>query len=168
MVVPTFNNCENDRHLRNMASILMQNYSNFHIVVMDDVSTDGTGDKLQQYLQRNSVAEEKCLVVKNKEKLYAMGSLRKAAKEHCKSDDIFMVVDGDDELLGRQVLKVFNAAFQREGAWFVYSNFVGSNGEIGYSRPLPADVKERNGYRGFPFVTSHLRAFFTQLFLGVA
>jgi glycosyltransferase involved in cell wall biosynthesis len=119
----------------------MQNYSNFHTVVLDDQSTDGTGDKLRDYLQRNQVSSEKYLIVKNKEKLYAMGSLRKAAREYCRSDDIFMVVDGDDELLGRQTLKVFNAAFQREGAWFVYSNFLGSNGEIGYSRPLPADIR---------------------------
>lgn len=41
-----------------------------------------------------------------------MYNLRTAAMEHCQSDEIFLVVDGDDELLGTQVFKVFNAVFQ--------------------------------------------------------
>jgi len=41
-----------------------------------------------------------------------MPNLRWAATSFCKPDDIFMIVDGDDELLGRQVLKLFNAVFQ--------------------------------------------------------
>jgi len=53
-----------------------------------------------------------------------MPNLRKAAMEYCLPQDIFLVVDGDDQLLGRQVLKVFNANFQKNDAWFVYSNYV--------------------------------------------
>ena len=52
-----------------------------------------------------------------------------------------MIVDGDDELIGRQVLKVFNAAFQKEKAWFVYSNFIISKSlTAGYSKPVPSKV----------------------------
>lgn len=50
IVVPTFNNKAEQRYLRNIRSIVMQNYSNYHIVVMDDGSTDGTGDLILQYL----------------------------------------------------------------------------------------------------------------------
>jgi hypothetical protein len=35
-----------------------------------------------------------------------------------------VVVDGDDELLGRQVFKLFNAQFQSKGYWLAYSNFI--------------------------------------------
>jgi hypothetical protein len=42
----------------------------------------------------------------------AMPNLRTAAKEHCRPEEIFLIVDGDDELVGRQVLKLFNAVFQ--------------------------------------------------------
>lgn len=34
-----------------------------------------------------------------------------------------LTVDSDDELLGRNVLKVFNWAYQREKVGVVYSNF---------------------------------------------
>ncbi len=44
--------------------------------------------------------------------MYSLRSIREAAKHFCKPQEIFMVVDGDDELLGRQVLKLFNAVFQ--------------------------------------------------------
>lgn len=45
-----------------------------------------------------------------------------------------MIVDGDDELVGRQVLKLFNAVFQKEDAWFVYSNFIYTYfNQIGFS-----------------------------------
>lgn len=43
----------------------------------------------------------------------AMHNLRMAANHFCKAEEIFMVIDGDDELIGRQVLKLFNAHFQK-------------------------------------------------------
>jgi hypothetical protein len=78
-----------------------------------------------------------------------------------------MIVDGDDELLGRQVLKVFNAVFQEKKLWFVYSNFLTVTGAIGFSRPFPTNTIKGNSYRSYPFVTSHLRAFYTKLFLNI-
>ena len=96
-----------------------------------------------------------------------MSNLRMAANEYCKPEDIYIIADGDDELLGRQVLKLFNSVFQKEGVWFLYSNFMTSNGGVGYSRPFPASTIDNNKYRAYPFVTSHLRAFYTQLFRNI-
>jgi hypothetical protein len=96
-----------------------------------------------------------------------MPNLRTAAQQYCRPSDIYLIVDGDDELLGRQVLKLFNAVFQSTKAWFVYSNFLNIQGMVGYSRPYPAHIRTGNKYRQYPFVTSHLRAFYTQLFLNV-
>lgn len=79
-----------------------------------------------------------------------------------------MVVDGDDELIGRQVLKLFNSVFHSSKAWFVYSNFLSaSKSALGYSRPFSEAVMKRNGYRSYPFVASHLRAYYTQLLRNV-
>ncbi len=78
-----------------------------------------------------------------------------------------MVVDGDDELIGRQVLKLFNSAFQKNGSWFVYSNFLTTNNYVGFSRMIPPSVFTDNCFRKYPFVTSHLRAFYTQLFRNI-
>jgi hypothetical protein len=51
-----------------------------------------------------------------------------------------VVVDGDDELIGRQVLKLFNAVYQESGAWVVYSNFITEEGRLGYSKPYPKRI----------------------------
>ena len=70
-------------------------------------------------------------------------------------------------MLGKQVFKLLNAIFQKEGSWFVYTNFLNIRGSIGYSRPFPAATIKNNKYRAYPFVTSHLRAFYTQLFRNI-
>ena len=65
------------------------------------------------------------------------------------------------------MLKLFNAVFQDTGAWFVYSNFIINGTNIGFSRPFPKSAIEGNNYRNYPFVTSHLRAFYTKLFTNI-
>jgi hypothetical protein len=77
-----------------------------------------------------------------------------------------MIVDGDDELVGRQVFKLFSAVFQKNDLWFMYTNFL-NLGSVGYSRAFPQNVIDENKYRTYPFVTSHLRGFYTQLFLNI-
>ena len=42
---------------------------------------------------------------------------------HCGKDAVALHVDGDDELIGRNVLKVFNWAYQTKKSGVVYSNF---------------------------------------------
>jgi glycosyltransferase involved in cell wall biosynthesis len=146
----------------------MQEYTNYHIVFIDDASTDGTGEQVQAFLDSQSkIPRDKFIMIKNTEQKRAMPNLRRAARELCKPEDIFIIVDGDDELVGRQVLKLFNAVFQMKKAWFVYSNFLTIRGSVGYSRPFPQSTITNNKYRSYPFVTSHLRAFYTQLFVNI-
>lgn len=140
--MPTYNNAAENRHLRNIRSIVQQRYENYHIVIIDDASTDGTGEGILEFLKDQSqLKEDRFTFIKNKDRVMAMSNLRRAASEMCKKDDIFMIVDGDDELIGTQVLKVFNSVFQEEKAWFVYSNSVQTNTrKLGYSRPIPVQV----------------------------
>ncbi len=49
----------------------------------------------------------------------------------------------------------------------MYTNFLTLSGRVGYSRAFPQRIIKGNLYRKYPFVTSHLRAFYTQLFLNV-
>ena len=69
--------------------------------------------------------------------------------------------------MGRQVLKLFNSVFQEKGVWYMYTNFLGSIGKVGYSRPYHPDIIEKNQYRDYSFAVSHLRAYYNKLLLNI-
>ena len=76
-----------------------------------------------------------------------------------------MAIDGDDELIGRQVFKFFNSIFQKYDIWLMYSNFlVTPHNVAGFSRPYPDQIINVNKFRKTTFRISHLRTFYTKLF----
>ena len=62
-----------------------------------------------------------------------------------------MVVDADDELIGKNVLKEFNAAYQQKKAGVVYSNFFyykdNSFLRVGFTTSYMQKEKDKNLYR---------------------
>ncbi len=50
-MVPSYNNAASKRYQMNIQSILQQNYTNYHVVFIDDKSDDRTGELLKEYLQ---------------------------------------------------------------------------------------------------------------------
>lgn len=67
----------------------------------------------------------------------ALTNILDAAHNFCKPEEIFIVVDGDDYLLGYLVFKLFNYGFSDPDKWVVYSNFLTITGKVGYSRNYP-------------------------------
>lgn len=73
-----------------------------------------------------------------------------------------VTIDGDDQLIGRNVLQVFNWAYQTLKAGVVYSNFVryGSEGvEPGFTKTYKEQEKKDNKYRDVKMKFSHLKSF---------
>ena len=123
----------------------MQDYTNYHFTIIDDGSVDGTATLIKSFLEsQEKVNRSQYEIVTHTERTFSLSSIRNASKNYCKEEDIIIVVDGDDELLGRQVLKLFNAVFQEKGVWYMYTNFLGSIGKVGYSRPYHPDIIEKN------------------------
>ena len=80
-----------------MQSILMQEYSNYHVVFIDDASTDDTGLQIEAFLNNQTIIpRDRYVIVKNTEQRRAMPNLRMAAFDYCKAEEIFLIVDGDD------------------------------------------------------------------------
>lgn len=64
--VPSYNNAQNTRlYLRALDSVFQQDYKNYHVVFVDDFSTDKTGDYAESYMQVNKIPKDKYVVIKN-------------------------------------------------------------------------------------------------------
>lgn len=52
-----------------------------------------------------------------------MENVYNSVVHHCDGFEIVMVLEGNDELLGWNTFKIFNAIYHRKAVGFVYSNF---------------------------------------------
>ena len=73
-----------------------------------------------------------------------------------------IILDGDDELIGRNTLKLFNWGFQTLKAGVLYSNFYyylqGQYVRAGFTSAYDDSQRSSNLYRNVPSRISHLRA----------
>lgn len=102
----------------------MQEYQNYHVVYIDDASPDRTGEYVKKYIEEKKIPNDKIDVIINEENVFAMTNLYTGITDHCKSGEIVMLLDGDDALLGRQVMGLFNAVYQKHKAGLVYSRYI--------------------------------------------
>lgn len=94
--MPSFNNAKNFRYQFNLQSILHQDYSNYHIVLIDDASPDRTGSLVKRFLKKNRIDDSRITVIINQQQLTAIPNINVAVTQHCKPNEIGFFVDGDD------------------------------------------------------------------------
>ena len=68
-----------------MQTIFYQQYSNYHIVFIDDVSTDDTLNATKKYIKERNFDENRIKFIRTEKKRYATYNLRDSAHNHCKS-----------------------------------------------------------------------------------
>ncbi len=79
------------------------------------------------------------------------------------------IIDGDDSLNGRQVLKLYNAIYHQKKLAFLYSNFLkitdNSVTEFGFGNQLTKEYFQSGKLRTSPtLVCTHFMTFYTELF----
>lgn len=93
----------------------------------------------------------------------ALYNIYYASMNECGKESIIMILDGDDEFIGRNVLRIFNWGFQSKKAGVIYSNFYWYQQPVtlrhGFTSGYSANEKINNLYRGVPMKFSQLRAF---------
>ena len=93
-----------------------------------------------------------------------------AISNKCASGEIVVLVDGDDSLIGTQVFRLLNAAYQKTGAAIVHTQnlYVTANSFTGVgfnSREIPSDILAQGSIRQYKIhFTSHLLSFYADLF----
>lgn len=138
-----------------LESILVQEYSNFHIYIIDDCSTDDTFEKIPE---NNKITKSK-----NTSRKYALENILAILNTHFfEEDDIICFIDPDDMLSHRLVLDIINSVYTDDNILFSYSRMktIGNFGIEGarYTR------QEFELLRFSPWRVSHIRTFRYKLY----
>lgn len=162
IVVPSYNNQQ--YYHKNLDSIFTQRYDNYKVIYIDDCSTDQTGYLVELYAQEKNVAE-KIQLIKNKERCRALANLYHAVHS-CSDNAIIVTLDGDDWFAHDGVLAKLNKIYSNPRVWMTYGSYAHfpDHGGRNCCDPIPRDVIEANDFRGYRWVSSHLRTFYAGLF----
>jgi|688.fasta_scaffold1308535_1 cellulose synthase/poly-beta-1,6-N-acetylglucosamine synthase-like glycosyltransferase len=79
-----------------MDSIVQQKYDNYHIVFIDDFSTDNNMKGTIDYMNRIGFPNDRITYVQNLKRNYATYNIINAAYNYCGIEDVQMLMDGDD------------------------------------------------------------------------
>lgn len=98
-------------------------------------------------------------------------SIYKAVTDYCDNDDIVILVDGDDELLGVNIFKVFNSVYTKKNLDVLYSNLIVNekNADLkrGFSSAYTEEEKKLMKYREGDTRMFPLRSFKVSTFLKI-
>jgi glycosyltransferase involved in cell wall biosynthesis len=161
VVTCSFNNSR--FYTKNLDSILLQDYSNFNLIYIDDRSWDSTYTLVKEYIQTNQCGD-RVLLISNRERKLALSNLYNNI-HRCHKESIIVLVDGDDWLTDNQVLSFINQTYQSGDVWLTYGQFImHPTGQIGFNVPYPQEIIDRAGFRYYRSTASHLRTFYAGLF----
>lgn len=63
-------------------------------------------------------------MIHNLQKLGVLANMNFWMKKYCEADDIVVVIDADDIIIGRQGLKIINSIYKSPNVWYAYSKYV--------------------------------------------
>jgi len=169
VLILSYNN--KDWYKKNLDSVFNQNYENYRIVYVNDASTDGTGQLVEQYVKACG-QQHRTTIVHNTTNQGAMANQYKSVHFLCQDDEIIAHLDGDDWFKHENALNTVNCAYQDTNVWLTYGQFERLRYKAdkkttyhikGQCRPVEQEVIEKNIYRESPWVTSALRTFYAGL-----
>lgn len=162
IVTPSFNNakwCE-----KNLSSVFEQTYSNYRLIYIDDCSTDGTADKVEEIVAKSG-KQNHVQLIRNKSNKGAMENFYQAI-HLCSDQEIVVCLDGDDWLAHDKVLERLNEIYANPNVWLAYGGYMEyptyKKGD--YSKPFPIKIIKKNQFRKHPWSASHIRTFYAGLF----
>ena len=159
VIVPFYN--AGDFLTRCVDSLRRQDYTNFHVYLVDDASTDGCADDLR--------IDDRFTLIRNETRRGCIHNQHLVLTRYCKASDIAAYVDGDDVLACDDALSHVNRFYNRTGCWVMYGQFRTDGGSYGYARPIEngEGIDELFTTRAFLFPI-HLRTHRAGLFHRIA
>lgn len=161
ILTPTYNNekwC-----IKNIESVLEQTYPHWHQIIINDCSTDKTSELVHKYIEEHHVGD-KVTIIENTEHKGALRNLYEAI--HATADNkVILTLDGDDWVAGSKALSRLAQEYADPSVWITYGQFLWWPAKApGFCRPFPDDVCKKRLFRGYDWVSSHMRTFKAWLF----
>ena len=163
VIVPSYNNAEWYR--RNLGSIFSQKYENYHIIYIDDYSTDGTAELVEQFVHEHG-QEHRFHLIKNKRRRRPLFN-RYQAIHMCDDDEIVLLIDGDDWLVDVHVFEKINRVYEDPNIWLTYAiHLRWPEVRKGWGKSVSKKIIKKNAFRTLPppIFIDHLRTFYAWLF----
>lgn len=151
----------------------MQDYQKYHVVYIDDNSPQKTGQFVKSYIDENQIPEGRIKIVVNSYSKKALENIYEGVYQHCREGEIIGLIDGDDSLNGRLVLKLYNAVYHKTRAALVYSNFLkisdNARSAFGFGGQVTEEYYRSNRLRQQnSIIATHFMTFYRQLFTKIS
>ena len=150
VILTTAYNCQ-DYVEKCLATIMTQTYKNFRCFITDDISKDGTADKIKNFIK----GDDRFILIKNKNKMYQPGNYDQVIRGdyNVGNNDICIEVDGDDWLPDSKVFERIVNHYSDESVWLANGSFKYHDGRIGFAKPHTTfeDIRKKQ------FTLTHIR-----------
>ncbi len=161
IVICSYNNAE--WYKDNIDSVVEQDYINWHIIYVDDCSSDNTAELVSAYVKKLGI-ESQVTMIANAERRGALAN-HYTATHLCDDWDIVCQLDGDDWFAHDHVLSDLNALYQDSAVWLTYGSFIDwPTDKMGYCKPVPQNVIDDRLYRETYWAPGQLRTFYAWVF----
>lgn len=101
------------------------NYTNYKLLWIDDNSPDNSAYNLYRYLKnKNNKVKNKVKIIRNLQHLGIMANIHIYIKKYCGADDIVIICDADDSIIGIQTFQALNSIFKNPNYWYVHTRFL--------------------------------------------
>jgi glycosyltransferase involved in cell wall biosynthesis len=132
-------------------SVRSQLNSNFKHILIDDMSEDGTADKLISICED----DDRFSFIINKEKKFALRNIVEVSRKYeNEKDTIIAVIDGDDQLCNNETIDLLMREYEK-GSDVVWTGHRWDINNLNISRSMPDNVDPYS----WPWCSSHLRTF---------
>jgi glycosyltransferase involved in cell wall biosynthesis len=164
VVIPSYNNekwC-----LKNIESVINQDYPHWKAIYINDLSSDRTGNIIEEYLNKHSHLRQKFEVVHNWERKGMLANIYNAVQK-AKNNWVVVTVDGDDTLKGKDVFSHLADIYDKNSnVWMTYGNWEADPpGKLqSDNEHIPDYIVLSNRFRQYKFCTTQLRTFYAGLF----
>lgn len=162
IITASYNNSQ--WYQKNLLSLFVQTYNKWHLIYIDDCSTDGTGTLVERFVTEHGM-DQQVTIIKNSARCGHLANQYRAIHD-CNKDDVVVILDGDDWFAHDGVLSYLNTIYQDASVWLTYGQFwYWTRNKKGICKPLPQDVLQQGRVRVHkPFMTSHVRTFYAGLY----